>query len=169
AGCDARALPSRAHRGSASEVDGGTCTDADGNGLVDAADPVCQAQGFPLRGTIFLPATRARLRLAGRLPDLPAPGAASLLIADAQGAVLCGALGAFVPANRGTLVAQGVLATGPVTVKVKLDGSVGIRAKGLALPALDDPQLTIGLGVGAERYVASAGFRARGRSRWVNP
>ncbi len=167
-GCDSTCTPS-GPRDTGVEADCGNCLDDDQNGLVDAADPDCQARAFELgRSSIVLPATRTRLRVAGRLPVVPGPGPASLVVADGNGVVLCGSLRELQPGVRDMLFAHGDLAGSAVSIAVKPDGTLTLRGMRLVLPALDDPTVTIGLVLGTERFVATGTFRTRGR-RWTLP
>ena len=43
------------------------------------------------------------------------------------------------------------------------------KSRGLDWAGLDDPNLTIALRLGGERFITGGAFRARGSSRWVYP
>ena len=156
-----------------SEVDCGDCIDNDGNGLVDAADPACAAAPLTLQsGAIARGARRPRgaLRLRGALavPSAPA-GPVELMLADANGTLLCGKLGAL-RSRRGVHTARGRLGKGTVVVKmVSGNGTVTVAGRGVDLAGLDQPGLTLGLGLGGDRFLGGATFRTRGSRRWVYP
>jgi hypothetical protein len=159
---DGDACPSTCRFG---EADCGNCVDDDGNGLVDAADPACLAASLALRSGVLLPGPRGRATLSATLP-LPATpaGAASILLADANGLVLCAPVGT-VEAHGRRFLAQGRIGSGRGTVKLvrRKGGIVTLSAHGIDLTTLDDPSVTFGLRLGSDAFVGAASFPARGR------
>ena len=156
-----------------SEVDCGDCIDNDGNGLVDAADPACPTAPLTLRaGAIARAPRRARgtLRFRGEVavPSAPA-GPVEVLLADANGTVLCGSLGRLRSRGRAH-TARGRVGGGTIAMRMsKKGGAVTITGSGVDLAGLDQPTLTLGLQLGGDRFLVGAPFRPRGSRRWVFP
>jgi cysteine-rich repeat protein len=159
---DGDACPSRCRFG---EADCTNCVDDDGNGLVDVADPACVAAPLQLRSGRVVSGARGRAGLAGALalPATPA-GSAGVLLADANGVVLCADVGALKARGRGWL-ARGRIGSGRATVKLvrRKNGVVSFTARAVDLGSLDDPTITFGLRLGADGFVGTAVFQARGR------
>jgi hypothetical protein len=95
-----------------------------------------------------------------------AGGPVEVVLADGNGTVFCTALGQAVAKGR-KLVASGAVGAGSLTATFR-GGAVALKGRGLDLAALDDPNVTIGLAVGAQRFSGSAVFRTRGGKR-VHP
>jgi cysteine-rich repeat protein len=157
-----------------SESDCGDCIDNDGNGLVDAADPACAAAPLTLQsGTITRAGRRPRgtLRFRGAfaMPSKPT-GPVEVLLTDGNGTVLCGTLGAL-RARGGARTARHRVGSGTIAVKAssRKGGTVTVTGSGVDLSGLDQATLTLGLGLGGDRFVGGAAFRQRGSRRWVYP
>ena len=142
------------------------CTDNDGNGLVDAADPGCSTAALALGRSSAVPA-KGSLKLRG---DVPVPDGASglvrVVLGDGTGTILCASLGDAMPKGR-KLVAKGTVGSGTLTVSFGA-GLVVVKGKKLALEALDDPSVHVGVGIGAQRFAGAGAFRTRGAKR-VHP
>jgi len=142
------------------------------DGLVRTDVPGCEAADLQLSLVRLVPprglATRGNLKVgAWLLSSWPTTGSVGILVADANGVLVCGTLGEIT--NRGTtLTVRGTAARGAVVVKIKPGGRVLIRGLGIDLTSFDDPALTIGLRFGAERFLVQGGLRSRG-TRWVYP
>jgi hypothetical protein len=54
-------------------------------------------------------------------------------------------------------------------VQMREGGSIVLSARGLDLSGLDDPNVTVGLTLGDQRFVGSGSFRTRSTSKWVHP
>jgi cysteine-rich repeat protein len=162
-GCDATCTPTV--RPSESSCD--NCMDDDGNGLTDAADPACQAGTLALRRGTITRGGRARVDLKAAL-DVPATptGPVGLLLADADGTVLCADLGQLARRGR-ALVAKGRAAGGNVTVRLApRTGRLTLAARNLDLTTLGNPTVTLGLRLGPVHFVGTTVFRQHGR-RWT--
>ena len=153
-----------------SESNCGDCVDDDGNGLIDAADPACQPGELDLRrATVAIP--RGKLKLNAGLPAPPTPsGSASVLVTNGTGVVLCVPLGELRRSPRG-LVATTRVGAGRMSLAVRMreGGSIVLNGRGLDLSSFDDPNVTVGLTLGALRFVGSGNFRTRNASKWVHP
>jgi cysteine-rich repeat protein len=155
-----------------SEVDCANCIDDDGNGLVDAADPACTAAPLTVHaGALARGARRprGRVRVRGALAMPPAPaGPVEVVLADANGTLLCGTLGALRSRGSGH-AARGRVAGATVAVKMTRGGAVTVAGRGVDLSGLDQQTVTLGVQLGPDRFVGSAAFRPRGARRWVYP
>jgi cysteine-rich repeat protein len=142
------------------------CVDDDGNGLVDAADPGCAEAALQLGRSSAVPAKGA-LTLRGTVPLADGEsGPVSVVLADGTGTLLCTSLGE--PVQKGKKrVASGSVAGGTLTVSIA-GGRVVVKGKHLDLGALDDPNVVLGVGVGAHRFAGAGAFRTRGAKR-VHP
>jgi len=142
------------------------CTDDDGNGLVDAADPGCSTGALALGRSSAVPAKGVlKLRADVPLPD-GEQGPVTLVLGDATGTILCASLG--VPAPKGRkIVASSTVGGGTLTVSIG-GGRVVVKGKKLDLGALDDPNVHVGLGIGTQRFAGAGAFRTRGAKR-VHP
>lgn len=142
------------------------CTDDDGNGLTDAADPGCSTAALALGRSSAVPA-KGVLKLRG---DVPAPdgagGPVRVVLGDGTGTILCASLGETTAKGR-KLVARGTVGSGTLTVSFG-GGLVVVKGKKLALDALDDPTVHVGVAVGAQRFAGAGAFRTRGTRR-VHP
>jgi cysteine-rich repeat protein len=138
----------------------GDCADDDGNGLVDAFDPACQAGALELRtGTI----RGAKLKLDAILPAAPAAGAVVLQLAGTSGQVLCVPLGDATP-RRGRAVVRGHITPGKVTVTLRGTRAL-IRGNGMALDGLGEGPLAVALRIGDQQLAGTATLRAARRRR----
>jgi cysteine-rich repeat protein len=139
------------------------CIDNDGNGLVDAADPGCTEAGLSLAKSSAVP-SKGLLTIRGDVPLADGQGGAvSVVLADANGTILCAALGNAVPKGK-KLVASAAVGGGTLALQVR-GGRMTLKGRHLDLGALDDPTVTIGVGIGAHRFAASGAFRTRGSKR----
>jgi cysteine-rich repeat protein len=150
------------------ETDCGNCLDDDGDGLVDAADPGCDAVPFTVgRAKLNGRRPKAVLDLNGKLAlPMKASGSVSLLLTDASGTIVCTTLGTMRAKGRAGSV-RGKAAGGTVAVRwVKgAKGTVVVAGRKLAVDAPADGKLTVGIGVGDRRFVAAATLRGRGRHK----
>ncbi|MGH7895748.1 MAG: DUF4215 domain-containing protein, partial [Candidatus Binatia bacterium] len=138
------------------------CTDDDGNGLVDAADPGCSEGALSLKRSSA--SAKGTLVLRG---DVPLPdgvgGAVSVVLGDGNGPILCAGLGDTIPKGR-KLVASGNAGAGTLTVAVR-GGFVVVKGRGLDLATLDDQNVNVGVTIGAHRFAGAGAFRTRGSKR----
>ncbi len=142
------------------------CTDNDGNGLVDAADPGCAEAALTLGRSSAIPAKGVlRLRADVPLPDGQS-GPAALVLGDGTGTILCAALGELQAKGR-KRVASAAVGGGTITLSVG-GGLVVVKGKRLDLSALDDPNVTLGIAIGGHRFAGAGAFRTRGAKR-VHP
>jgi cysteine-rich repeat protein len=138
----------------------GDCTDDDGNGLVDAFDPACQAGVLELSaGSV----RGAKLKLDAELPAAPAGGAVALQLAGSGGQVLCASLGDALP-RRGRAVVRGRVAPGKVTVTLR-GTRVLIRGNGMFLDALGEGPIAVGVRIGDQLLAGTATLRSAGKRR----
>lgn len=147
------------------------CADGDLNGFLDATDPTCARGALALRsGAIVFPAGKVKLAAGLPVSQFPA-GEVSLVVVGPNSTGLCTNLGALRGGRGGTFVARGTVGSGIVSIKVttKRGGRVTIKGRGLDWADLDDPNLTIALRLGGERFITGGAFRGRGPSRWVYP
>lgn len=148
------------------------CQDNDGDGLVDAADPGCQAQPLDLRKVTI--ATRKDLEslVAKATPAVGqgAGGGFGILIADGNGVIACATLGELLRKGGSKMTVSGPVAGGTLTAVLssKRGGSLALKGKGLDLSGLDDGSITLGIRVGAQQFVGGGALRSRGSKR-VHP
>jgi hypothetical protein len=90
-------------------------------------------------------------------------------VADANGALVCATLGDLRTVRGGGLAVRGTAAGGRVGLKVKPDGRVTVRARGVDLGSFDDPTFTVALRLDQQRYIAGVGLRPWGDTLWVFP
>jgi cysteine-rich repeat protein len=148
------------------------CQDNDGDGLVDAADPGCQAQPLDIRKLTI--STRKDVdklvAQAGPAVGQTAGGPLSILIADGNGTVACTTIGELVRKGGNKLTVSGPVAGGTLTAVLssKRGGSLVLKGKGLDLSGLDDGSITLGIRVGTQQFVGGGTLRTRGPKR-VHP
>jgi cysteine-rich repeat protein len=146
------------------------CADNDANGLVDAADPACEATTVTVLNASIV-SGKGKLKLVAAVP-VPADvtGTMHLVLGDPGGVAFCGPV-ADVTRRGNSFVMRGGVGLGSVTVKLsqKRGGTLVVRGRGLDLAALDDPNISFGLTVGTWRLAAGGPFRSRGSGRWVYP
>jgi hypothetical protein len=118
------------------------------------------ARGHGTRGTL-------RLRGAVAMPASPA-GPVEVLLTDANGTLVCGSVGGL-HSLGGARTAHGRVAGSNLAVKITRSGAVTITGHNVDLSKLDQPTITVGLGLGSDRFVAGGAFRSRGSRRWVYP
>ncbi|MFN8545623.1 MAG: proprotein convertase P-domain-containing protein [Candidatus Binatia bacterium] len=138
------------------------CSDNDGDGLTDAADPGCATGTLTIRKAKV---TKRSIEVAGLLSSTQAPaGPLSLIFADANGTVLCGAIGDVGQGRRGRRV-RGQAGGGRISVTLggRNGERVAIRGRGLDLSAFSGGNLTVGLGVGSARFAGTGTLRGRRR------
>jgi cysteine-rich repeat protein len=160
------------------EVDCGDCVDNDSDGLLDALDPECAPAPFELESARIAlrggPASpQDSLLLRGSFPAAAgASGGVALVVADADGVVLCGRLGELRLNGRGTKgSAKGAAGSGSASVKLssKRGGLLTVKAKRVDLTALDGDPVSVGLTIGSQAFGSSAILRSDGRNRRVFP
>ncbi len=148
------------------------CQDNDGDGLVDAADPGCQAQPLGLRKVTIK--TRkdvdSLVVQAGPAVGQGASGSFGILVADGNGVVACLTLGELLRKGGNKMSVSGPVNGGTLTAVVssKRGGSLVLKGKGLDLSGLDDGSITLGIRVGAQQFVGGGALRSRGSKR-VHP
>jgi subtilisin-like proprotein convertase family protein len=151
------------------------CTECVGaDGRVDPTVAGCEPAALQFRSvSILLPrgdGTSARIKLDARLlSSWPTTGSVGLLVADANGALVCATLGDLRTVRGGGLAVRGTAAGGRVGLKVKPDGRVTVRARGVDLGSFDDPTFTVALRLDQQRYIAGVGLRPWGDTLWVFP
>lgn len=143
------------------------CSDDDGNGLVDAADPGCSEGKLSLGRSSMVPG-KGVVKVKGDVPLADgASGPVSIVLGDGNGTILCAALGDAVKKGR-KRIASGKVGGGFVSVTFAGGGLVQVKGKKLDLGALDDAQVHVGVGIGEHRFAGAAAFRTRGPKR-VHP
>jgi cysteine-rich repeat protein len=141
------------------------CADADANGVVDVADPVCAAAPLSIRSGVV---SGARVSIVSAFAVAEPPsGAVRLVLGDGRGAVVCADLGTLRRSARGW-TAKGKAAGGAYAVKLVSRGGGTLAIQGRGGVRLDGGSLTVGLGLGDGRWAATRAFRARGK-RWLLP
>jgi cysteine-rich repeat protein len=139
------------------------CIDNDGNGLVDAADPGCSEAALTFGRSSIVPG-KGVLKLRGDVPLADGQaGPVSVVLGDANGTIFCTSLGDAQQKGK-KHIASGAVGNGTLTVSIA-GGLVIIKGKHLDLSALDDPNLSIGVGIGAHRFAGAAAFRTKGAKR----
>jgi cysteine-rich repeat protein len=139
------------------------CTDDDGNGLVDAADPGCSEAAMTLGRSSAVPG-KGILKLRGDVPLADGQaGPVSVVLADANGTILCTSLGDAQPKGK-KLIASARVGGGTLAFSIA-GGRVMLKGKHVDLSAFDDDTLSIGVGIGPHRFAAAAAFRAKGAKR----
>lgn len=145
------------------------CQDNDGDGLVDAADPGCQAQPINLKKATITTRKDLETLAAKANPGLGqgAGGPFSVVIADGNGTVACTTIGELLRKGGNKLTASGPVAGGTLTAVVssKRGGSLVLKGKGLDLSGLDDGSITLGIRVGTQMFVGGGALRSRGSKR----
>jgi cysteine-rich repeat protein len=145
-----------------SEVNCGDCRDDDVNGKVDALDPACAAGALTLSRATVAPAgghSKLTLGATAALSGTPS-GTGGVVLADGTGPVACAVLGAFQKRGK-KYVASGTLAGASLTLSI-VKSKLTVKGKGLDLPALDDPQLGVGIRVGTQLFAGGGALRPRG-------
>jgi cysteine-rich repeat protein len=139
------------------------CSDDDGNGLVDAADPGCSEGAMQVGRSSAIPA-KGTLKLRGDVPLADGEiGPMSIVLGDATGTILCASLGE--PQQKGRKrIASAQVGGGTLTASIA-GGLVVIKGKRLDLSAFDDPNLSVGVAIGSHRYAGAATFRTKGAKR----
>ncbi len=142
------------------------CIDNDGDGLVDAADPGCQAAPLDIRKLTITTRKDVAKLVANATPALgnDAGGTFGLLVADGNGVVVCTTFGELLRKGGTKLTAQGTASGGTVTALLssKRGGSLVLKGKGLDLSGLDDGSITLGIRVGSRLFVGGGALRTRG-------
>jgi cysteine-rich repeat protein len=141
------------------------CADADGNGVVDVADPVCAAAPLSIRSGVVSGA-RVSVVASFAVPAAPS-GAVRLVLGDGHGAVVCADLGALRRSGRGW-TAKGKASGGAYAVKLVPRGGGTLAIVGRGGAHLDGGSLTVGVDVDGGRWAATRAFRAHGK-RWLLP
>ena len=146
-----------------SETNCGDCKDDDANGKVDALDPACNAGALTLTKASVAPArghSKLALNATAEISGAPS-GTGGVVLADGTGPVACAVLGAFQKRGK-KYVASGSLGGAPLSMTVAPNGKISVKGKGLDLPALDDPQLAVGVRVGTQLFAGGGALRSRG-------
>jgi hypothetical protein len=104
------------------------------------------------------------LKLRGDVPAPTAQRPVTVVLGDGTGP-LCASLGEARP--KAELVASSAVSGRTVTVSFG-GGLVVVKGKKLALDALDDPNVHVGISLGAQRFAGAGAFRTRGAKR-VHP
>ena len=142
------------------------CSDDDGNGVTDAADPGCSEGALSLGRSSAVPGKGVlRLRADVPLPD-GERGPVSVVFGDSTGTIFCASLGEAVAKGR-KIVASGAVAGGTLTVSFG-HGLVIVKGKHLDLAAFDQTDVHVGVGIGSHRFAGAGAFRTRGAKR-VHP
>jgi len=142
------------------------CVDNDGNGLVDAADPGCSEAAMSLGRSTAIPA-KGSLKIKADVPLADGvTGPATVVLGDGSGTIFCASLGDLTKKGR-KMVASGQVAGGTLTMSFG-DGLVMLKGKKLDLSALDDGNVSVGVGIGGHRFAGAGAFRTRGAKR-VHP
>jgi cysteine-rich repeat protein len=139
------------------------CLDDDGNGLIDAFDPACQAGPLEVQSGMM---RGSRLRLDVMLPSAPANGGLiGVQVAGSAGSLLCASVGEGVVSSSG---AEARARAGALAVTVRGE-RVLVRGSGLVLEALGDGPVSVAVRMGERLFVGSASFRSVRGGRRVHP